>query len=152
MTEGRTALARLVLAPRPAPAPRVLVIDDDALARRMLAHAFAARGCEWLTADDGYCGFHRLVDELLTLDLVVTDVQMPGLSGVELVHKVRRLGGERDVAIVAVSAFLDDETCARLTTAGADAILDKRIGPDAVAGQSLAALRTRRAAAPPIRP
>jgi CheY-like chemotaxis protein len=139
-THPHAALARLALAP----APRVLVIDDDALARRMLAHAFAARGCEWLTADDGYSGFHRLVDELLTLDLVVTDVNMPGLDGVELIHTVRQLGGENDVAIVAVSAFLDDGVRARLLTAGADAVVDKQSGPDEVAAQALATLRTRR--------
>jgi CheY-like chemotaxis protein len=136
------AFVRLALAL--APAPRVLVIDDDALARRMLAHAFAARGCEWLTADDGYNGFHRLVDELLSLDLVVTDVNMPGLDGVELIHKVRQLGGENDVAIVAVSAFLDDDVRTRLLTAGADAVVDKQAGPDAIAAQALATLRTRR--------
>jgi CheY-like chemotaxis protein len=140
-TQPSAALARVALVSTPQ--PRVLVIDDDALARRMLAHAFAARGCESLTADDGYTGFHRLVDELLTLDLVVTDVNMPGLDGVELIHKVRRLGGERDVAIVVVSAFLDDDMRQRLAEAGADAMLDKRSGPDAVAAQAIAALRAR---------
>jgi CheY-like chemotaxis protein len=138
-THPPVAVARLALAP----APRVLVIDDDALARRMLAHAFAARGCEWLTADDGYSGFHRLVDELLTLDLVVTDVNMPGLDGVELIHTVRQLGGENDVAIVAVSASLDDGVRARLLSAGADAVVDKQSGPDEIAAQALVTLRTR---------
>lgn len=144
-TQPSAALARLALVP--APRPRVLVIDDDALARRMLSHAFAARGCEPLTADDGYSGFHRLVDELLTLDVVVTDLNMPGLDGLELVHKVRRLGGERDVMIVVVSAFLDDDVRRRLEAAGADVIVDKRCGPGAVAANAIAALRSRAVAA-----
>lgn len=136
-----TPFARLTLSA--APPPRVLVIDDDALVRRMLTHAFASRGCESLMAEDGYSGFHRLVDELLSLDLIVTDVVMPGFDGVELVHKIRHLGGERDVAVVAMSSFLDDALRARLEAAGADAVVDKRIGPDDVAALAVEAYRAR---------
>lgn len=118
---------------------RVLVIDDDALARRLLSHAFAEQGLDPLLADDGYHGFHRLLDELLHLDLLVTDVNMPGMDGVELIRKIRQLGKERDLAVVAMSAYLDDDLDARLKAAGADAVVDKRVGPERVAALALAA-------------
>ena len=83
---------------------RVLVVDDDALVRRILADAFEARGFEVITATNGEAGLRAITDELFSLDAVVTDLRMPGLSGGALVrgaHRGRRGGarpggGERD--------------------------------------------------------
>lgn len=52
----------------------------------MLADALADRGFDAIVEHDGRSGFHRLVDELLGLDLVITDVVMPGLDGETLIH------------------------------------------------------------------
>jgi CheY-like chemotaxis protein len=112
---------------------RVLVIDDDQLVCRMLADAFTRRGFEAVTAPDGEAGLRRLIDELLALDLVVMDLVMPGIDGEELVHRVRHLGGEHDLAIVVASAHLTPEARDRLDAMGADAVIDKAVGPDRIA-------------------
>jgi CheY-like chemotaxis protein len=134
-------LARIALAPRRR--RRLLVIDDDALGRSMLADAFAARGFEVVTAEDGAAGMARLTDELLSLDLVVTDVFMPGLDGAALIETVRHAGGEHDLAIVAISAGLTPALRARLETAGADVVLDKAVGAERIAATAEQAFAER---------
>ncbi len=123
---------------------RVLVVDDDALSRQMLADAFAARGFEVLTAHDAESGLRTLIDELLTLDLFVTDLVMPKFGGEALIRVIREAGGEADLAIVAVSARLDPAAERVLESAGADAVLDKSLGPELVAQAADAALERKR--------
>ena len=50
-----------------------------------------------------------LVDHLLELDLLVTDLVMPSLCGVSLVRTIRQLGGEHELPIVVVSGALEPE-------------------------------------------
>jgi CheY-like chemotaxis protein len=133
------AIARISARPR-----RALVVDDDALVRQMLADAFSARGFEVITAADGSEGVQRLSDELLALDLLVTDVCMPGMSGEQFVRFIRKAGGESDLTIVAVTGRMEPDTEARLERAGADAVLDKSIGPELVAAAADAALERKR--------
>ena len=103
------AMARISARPR-----RALVVDDVALVRQMLADALAARGFEVLAAADANEGIRRLSEELMALDLLVTDVRMPGMSGEELVRFIRKAGGEGDLTIVAVTGRMDPETEAKL--------------------------------------
>jgi CheY-like chemotaxis protein len=123
----------------------VLVIDDDQLTCRMLADAFAPLGFETVTAPDGEAGMRRLIDELLRLDLVVTDLEMPRMGGEDLVYRIRLLGGEHDLPIVVASAFLTADVRARLETMGADAIVDKAVGPDRIAEVAVGAFADREA-------
>ncbi len=133
------AIARISARPR-----RVLVVDDDALVRQLLSDAFTARGFEVLTAADGGEGVHRLSEEILALDLLVTDVCMPGMSGEQLVRLIRRAGGEAELTIVAITGRMEPDTEHKLEAAGADAVLDKAMGPELVAAAADAALERRR--------
>jgi uncharacterized protein (TIGR02266 family) len=133
------AIARISARPR-----RALVVDDDALARHMLCDALAARGFEVIIAEDGQAGIHKLMEELLALDLFVTDVVMPGLGGEALIRTIRQAGGEAELAIVAVSSFLEPGTERALERAGADAVLDKALGAELVAQAADAVLERKR--------
>jgi CheY-like chemotaxis protein len=134
-------------APEPAPATRrALVVDDDALLRRMLADALGARGFEVLTAPDALEGIRTLSDELLALDVLLTDVRMPGMDGEALVRMIRTAGGEADLAIVVVTGRLEPGMEPRLVAAGADAVLDKALGPERVAEAADAVVQRKRAA------
>lgn len=127
-------------------ARRAVVVDDDALARTMISDALVARGFEVITAASATEGVQRLSEELLALDLLVTDVCMPGMSGEELVRFIRRTGGESELAIVAVTGRKEPGMEERLLAAGADAVLDKATGPELVAAAADAALERKRAA------
>jgi uncharacterized protein (TIGR02266 family) len=133
------AIARISARPR-----RALVVDDDALARRMLQDALEQRGFEVLTADDGAAGLSVLADELLALDLLVTDVVMPNMDGESLIRTIRNAGGESDLAIVAVTGEHDGETEKRLERDGADAVLDKALGAELIAQAADAVLERKR--------
>jgi CheY-like chemotaxis protein len=125
-------------------ARRALVVDDDALVRRMLADALADRGFEVITGTDGQDGLRVLSEELLALDLLVTDVHMPGMGGEHFVQMIRRAGGEADLAIVVVTGKMEPGLEPRLEAAGADAVLDKALGPELVAQAADAVLERKR--------
>lgn len=144
--EAEIAEAIASLAP---PRRRALVIDDDLLARRMLGDALAGRGFEVLAAEDGAAGLRVLSEELLGLDLLVTDLRMPSIDGEQLLRLIRQAGGERDLAVLVVTSDLDADLEQRLVAAGADAVIAK--GPNmALAGEvAEAVILQRRKAAPP---
>ncbi len=133
------AMARISARPR-----RALVVDDDALSRKMLADALGARGFEVILAENGETGLRTLSEELLALDLLVTDLEMPGMGGEVLIKTIRTAGGEADLAIVAVSGVLETGAEGRLEAAGADAVLDKALGPELIAQAADAALERKR--------
>ena len=65
----------------------ILVVDDD-LGLRELAVAFlSGSGCTVLTASDGYEALRVLVER--SVDLLITDVKMPGISGYELARQAK---------------------------------------------------------------
>ena len=127
-------------------ARRALVVDDDAVVRRMLQEALQQRGFEVLTADDGKTGLSMLSDELLALDLLVTDIRMREMDGETLIRTIRRAGGECDLAIVAMTGSLEAEVEKRLEHEGADAVLDKALGPELIAQAADAVLERKRLA------
>lgn len=127
-------------------ARRALVVDDDAVVRRMLQEALQQRGFEVLTADDGKTGLSMLSDELLALDLLVTDIRMREMDGETLIRTIRRAGGECDLAIVAVTGSLEADVEKRLENEGADAVLDKALGPELIAQAADAVLERKRLA------
>ena len=141
--DGRQKLAA-VLARISARPRRALVVDDDVLILRALSDALQARGFEVLTARDGQEGLHIVADELLTLDLLVTDVRMPTMDGETFVRTIRGAGGESELAIVVVAGTLDAALERRMENAGADAVLDKALGPQDLAAAADAALERKR--------
>jgi CheY-like chemotaxis protein len=132
-------IARISARPR-----RALVVDDDGLVRRMLSDALESRGFEVLTARDGAEGLHVLAEELLTLDLLLTDVKMPGMDGETFVRTIREQGGESELTIVAATGGVDAALEERMARAGADAVIDKSLGPELVAQAADAALERKR--------
>jgi CheY-like chemotaxis protein len=134
------AITRISARPR-----RALVVDDDALVRQMIADALSARGFEVITAADATEGVQRLSEELLALDLLVTDVCMPGMGGEQFVRFIRKTGGEAELTIVAVTGRMEPDTERTLEAAGADAVLDKAVGAELVAAAADAALERKRA-------
>jgi two-component system, OmpR family, response regulator PhoP len=84
--------------------PRVLVVDDEKYVRGFLRDLLAAWGYEVDVAADGREGLRLLVDR--AWDLLVTDLHMPGLSGLDLVEMVRLRGSA--LPIVMLTALTGD--------------------------------------------
>src|SRR5215470_6072181 len=81
------------------PAIRVLVVDDDAKVREVVAAMLASLGHSVMQASDGFAAITTLEDKG-PVDLVLTDLVMPGLSGWDLVKMVKRRWPLIRVAIV----------------------------------------------------
>jgi putative two-component system response regulator len=81
---------------------KVLVVDDSKVIRELLRHCFMKNGLNVLTAEDGSAGLQIIKAE--RPDVVVTDIEMPGLTGYELCEELRRLPDMRDSFVVMMSS------------------------------------------------
>lgn len=140
-------LARVCARPR-----RALLVDDDVLARQILGDALRERGFEVLTAQSGEAALQALARELFSLDVLVTDLRMTGIDGGRLVEAASGARKHVDIAVVAVSGRLDGDVAERLRAAGADAVLDKVLGPERIAQEADHAIEARSRRLPPARP
>src|SRR5687767_843906 len=91
---------------------RVLVVDDEAAALTSLSELLVEQGYSVETAADGSKALARL-DEL-DPDVVLTDLDMPGMDGLELLRRLRS-EGRQEPSVVVMSAFGNtDEAVAAL--------------------------------------
>jgi diguanylate cyclase (GGDEF)-like protein len=110
---------------------KVLAVDDDPDVLRTLDVVLSERGLNVATLDDP-TKFWELLEEVVP-DLVVVDVDMPHISGVELCRVIRNDPRWAAVPVLFLTAAQDPEVVNRIFSAGADDYLVKPlIGPDVV--------------------
>jgi two-component system, NtrC family, response regulator AtoC len=108
-------------------AKRVLVVDDDQLMLSFLSRILKEDGYAVETATDGRIAAKRI--EQADFDLVITDLKMPGMSGVELVKVVREMRPE--ARFIIITAFGSIESAVEAVKAGASDYLTKPLkNPD----------------------
>jgi len=95
--------------------PTILIIEDEAKLRRLLELNLGDDGFKTLSAGDAETGLKLLASE--PVHLVLTDLKLPGMSGIEFLHKAK----EQDIAlpIVVMTAFGSVETAVEAMKAGA---------------------------------
>jgi CheY-like chemotaxis protein len=71
---------------------KILVVDDDELSRDLIALLLTHEGHSVEVADSGEAAIAHVADTASSPDLVLTDLQMPGISGSALAHKLRQTG------------------------------------------------------------
>jgi CheY-like chemotaxis protein len=100
---------------------RVLVLDDEEVVRQLIAEILIRAGYAVEAVDVAAAALERLAAE--PFDCVVTDLVMPGLSGLELLRRVR----EHDdrLPVVVVTGQGTDENLARAVELGATAVIVK---------------------------
>ncbi len=104
-----------------APTARVLVVDDEPSMRQMLSFALRREGYDVATADDGRSALEALRDG--RFDLVVTDVRMPDVSGVDLLREAKRL--DPSLSIIMMTAYGSKETVLEALRLGATDYVEK---------------------------
>src|SRR5512132_4203196 len=122
--------------------PRILVVDDEPQLTRVLRTGLKSRGYEVRAAADGGAGFNSFMD--WQPDLVITDLAMPNVDGLEL---CRRLRAVSQVPIIVLSAKGEEKTKVEALDLGADDFVTKPFGMDELLARIRAALR--RASATP---
>ncbi len=105
------------------PPVRVLVVDDEAAARSALSELLRDEGYEVQSAADGYKALGRI--EQWAPDVVITDVKMPALGGIELMAKLREQ--QPDTAVIIMTAFGSVEGAVEAMQLGADDYLSKPV-------------------------
>lgn len=107
---------------------RILVVDDDPMNREVAEVTLQTVGLIVDTAEDG-CQALRMV-ELSEYALILMDVQMPAMDGLEATRKIRALPGGRVIPIVAMTAnaFIEDKS--HCLEAGMDDFLVKPFDPE----------------------
>jgi DNA-binding NtrC family response regulator len=108
---------------------RILIVDDDRSLCEMLAAGLVRRGfaAEWTTTADDAFARVRSRD----LDVVVTDLNMKGMSGIELCERV--VGDRPDLPVVVITAFGSLDTAIAAIRAGAYDFITKPFETDALA-------------------
>ena len=79
---------------------KVLIVEDSPLVRKMYGLVFSKREQDLTTAEDGRKALDTLAGEQRRFDLILLDLRMPDMDGVEFIRAVRRTGRFRDIPIV----------------------------------------------------
>ncbi len=118
--------------------PRILVVDDDPQALRVVRGALADAGYDALVTGD-----HHDLPALIDAErphLVLLDLMLPGTDGIELMQRMSQLA---DQPVIFISAYGRDETIARALSSGAADYIVKPFSPTELVARVGAALRWR---------
>src|SRR5687767_4148213 len=115
---------------------RILVVDDEPQLTRVLRAGLKARGYDVRAAADGLSGFETFTD--WHPDLVITDLAMPVMDGLELCRRVRAIS---PVPIIVLSAKGEEKTKVEALDIGADDYVTKPFGIDELLARVRASLR-----------
>ncbi|PWC30670.1 ATP-binding protein [Teichococcus aestuarii] len=110
---------------------RVLVADDSRVNQRVVAKILERAGHEARLADDGDAALDMLEQEADSFDLVLMDVNMPGLDGIEATKLFRVMAlGQPHLPILALTADATEESARRCAEAGMDGHVIKPVQPE----------------------
>jgi two-component system, OmpR family, KDP operon response regulator KdpE len=116
--------------------PRILVVDDEPQLTRVLRTGLKSRGYDVRAAADGLAGFETFGE--WHPDLVITDLAMPNVDGLELCRKLRAIS---QVPLIVLSAKGEEKTKVEALDLGADDFVTKPFGIDELFARVRASLR-----------
>ena len=102
---------------------KILVVDDDKTTRKLLGLYLKAKGYEVVSAENGLDAMEKLGTE--NINLVVTDMNMPYMDGIELTKNLRADENWKDLPIVMVTTEADEDEKKRAFETGVDDYLVK---------------------------
>ncbi len=117
-------------------AGRILVVDDDPQIRRVMRVTLSGQGYEVDDAKDGDAALLKLRDE--RFDLVLLDMNMPGMAGLEACREIR---AQSDIAIIMLTVRDTETDKVEALDAGADDYVTKPYNPPELLARIRAALR-----------
>lgn len=104
--------------------PRILLVDDDDLSRRMMGLLLSEKGYNYSTASNGLEAVEAVQSQLY--DIVLMDLQMPVMNGLDATRKIREWeAGESRIPIVALTAMLFENEIKECLSAGMDECVAK---------------------------
>ena len=122
----RTARAAAPAAPAARPAavstrPRVLVVDDEASIRDLLAKTLALAEYEVDVAPDGRSALDRM--RMYPYDLLIADLKMPGMDGLSVIREAKRY--KTDLPVIVITGFSTESSAIEAINLGVSGYLTK---------------------------
>ena len=124
--------------------PSMLVVDDDSRVRTVVGWQFEAEGYDVIEAADGNAAWQRILEH--RPDLIVLDLSLPGMSGLDLLRRLRAAGDPTPVVVLSGRSGEGDRIVG--LDLGADDYLVKPFSPGELAARARSVLR--RTSANPI--
>jgi two-component system chemotaxis response regulator CheY len=109
---------------------KILIVDDDATTRKLLGLYLKAKGYEVVYAENGLEGIEKLGAE--NPSLVISDLNMPYMDGIEFVKTVRADPARNEIPILMVTTEADPEERERAMSVGVNGYLVKPVTADVV--------------------
>ena len=106
-------------------APRVLVVDDHPMNVDLVSFLLDADGIAYEVATDADQALARL--DAFRPDLILMDIQLPGMDGLELTRRLKAGPGTRGIVVVAFTAYAMKGDEAKMREAGCDGYVSKPI-------------------------
>lgn len=101
---------------------KILLIEDDALIRKTVELKFKKEGFEVISCDNGQEGLEKLTSELP--DIVLTDMMLPYVSGLEIVSAVKAIP-DKNIPVIVFSSMGQENVVEEAFTLGADDYITK---------------------------
>ncbi|MFN5881432.1 MAG: response regulator, partial [Burkholderiales bacterium] len=112
-------------------APRILLVEDNAVAQRFMTTLLERRGYAVMLAPDGLSALRKAATG--RFDLILMDLQMPGLDGLEVTRKLRAASALHQPRVIAVTANVFNEDRQACEAAGMQGFLGKPFRLEALA-------------------
>jgi len=104
---------------------RIMIIEDNPKNMKIMVDLMQVHGYETITAEDGMSGLETALKE--KPDLILMDVQLPGIDGYEVTRRLKGKDATRDIPVVVVTSFAMKGEEARAKEVGAAGYISKPI-------------------------
>jgi two-component system phosphate regulon response regulator PhoB len=118
---------------------KILIVDDEAAIREMIAIALELAGYDCIEAEDALQAHHLVVDERPAL--ILLDWMLPGMSGIELARRLKRDENTSEIPIIMLTARGEEDNKIQGLDAGADDYITKPFSTRELASRIKAVLR-----------
>lgn len=107
---------------------KILIVDDEALVRNFLAETLKRKNLDVTTAENGHQALGLIKDQMF--DMIITDMKMPDLTGIDLLHKIKEISPQ--TIVVVITAHGSIENAVEAMRLGAYNYLIKPFSPDTI--------------------
>lgn len=122
---------------------RILVVEDNQANMYLVEFILTHTGYEVLKAENGEDGVALALQE--RPDLILMDIQLPGIDGLEATRRIRASEVSGSIPIVALTSYAMTGDRERAEAAGCDGYIEKPIDPETFVGRIVAHLQARKA-------
>ena len=112
---------------------RILVVEDNETNMYLISFILKSRGYEIIEAKSGEEGVDIAIKE--RPDLILMDIQLPGIDGLEATKRIRRSEAAREIPIVALTSYAMTGDREKSLSAGCTGYIEKPVNPDTILGE-----------------